>query len=146
MMKINEHMTATQLKNIINERKHLSLIRSEVLLRELEEYVKDITPPRTFEESCFTFHTNGTVFYATGRSVFSSMYQAVFLNKNFIVGVSIRCCHPNSVTLDFKKNSNKPTEQDKKEVFNQLFDIIENADIFLLEDMTRDNTTIEFVY
>ncbi|MGB3110813.1 MAG: hypothetical protein WBB40_09530 [Psychrobacter alimentarius] len=51
----------------------------------------------------------------------------------------------NYITINFYGNTNKPTEEDKKEVVNQLFYIIENADIFLLEDVIKDNMTIEFV-
>ena len=142
-MKVKEHMSATQLENIINDRKHLNPKRAETLLRILEEKVQDTTPSENFEEAYYIFNTEEAIFYGIQGSISSLTY--VFLNKDFIVNVDIRGSRPYSVALSFHDNINKPTDEDQREAVDQLFYIIENAEVFLLEDMTRDNTTIEFV-
>ena len=141
-MKVKEHMSATQLKNIINDRKHLNESKVRYLLIFLEKYLENITPPETFEKSRYIYHTDDAVFYAIAYGRPDPYHRFAFLNDKFIVGVGVGYYH---LELDFGGNINKPTEQDQREVINQLFDIVENADIFLLECMTRDNTTIEFV-
>ncbi|NRD70694.1 hypothetical protein HQR03_09125 [Psychrobacter okhotskensis] len=142
-MQVKEHMSAKQLKKILNERKYLNPKKLKTLLRILEEKAQDITPPEIFEEAYYIFNTEEAIFYGIQGPISSLSY--VFLNKNFVVNVDIRGNRSYSVTLSFHDNINKPTDEDKKEVINQLFDIVENAEVFLLEDMTRDNTTIEFV-
>ncbi|WP_298809353.1 hypothetical protein [uncultured Psychrobacter sp.] len=142
-MKVKEHMSATQLKKILKERKYLNPKKLETLLRILEEKVQEVIPPKKFEEVYYIFNTEEAVFYGIQGPI--SCLSYVFLNNNFVVNVDIRGNRSYSVTLSFHDNINKPTDEDKKEIINQLFDIVENAEVFLLEDMTRDNTTIEFV-
>ena len=141
-MKVKEHMSATQLKNIINDRKHLNESKVRYLLIFLEKYLENITPPENFEKSRYIYHTDDAVFYAIAYGRPDPYQRFAFLNDKFIVGVGVGYYY---LELDFGGNINKPTEQDQREVINQLFDIVENADIFLLECMNRDNTTIEFV-
>lgn len=141
-MKVKEHMSATQLKNIINDRKHLNEREVRYLLIFLEKYLENITPPENFEKSRYIYHTDDAVFYAIAYGRPDPYHRFAFLNDKFIVGVGVGYYY---LELDFRGNINELTEQDQREVINQLFDIVENADIFLLECMTRDNTTIEFV-
>ena len=141
-MKVREHMSATQLKKILNERKHLNERKVKFLFIILEEHLGNITPPKTYEKSHYTYHTDDAVFYSIAHSRPDRYFPFIFLNERFIVGVGVD--RPN-IELDFRHNFNKPTDEDKQEVVNQLFDIVENAEVFLLECMTRDNTTIEFV-
>ncbi len=141
-MKVKEHMSATQLKKILNERKHLNESTARSLFIILEKDLENITLPKTFEESRYTYHSDDAVFYSIAYGRPDPYFRFIFLNDRFIVGVGVD--RPN-IELDFRNNLNKPTVEDKKEVVNQLFDIVENAEVFLLECMTRDNTTIEFV-
>lgn len=141
-MKVKEHMSATQLKKILNERKHLNEEEAKYLSITLERNLENITPPKTYEKSHYTYHSDDAVFYSIAYGRPDPYFRFIFLNDRFIVGVGVD--RPN-IELDFRNNLNKPTEQDQREVINQLFDIVENADIFLLECMNRDNTTIEFV-
>ena len=142
-MQVKEHMSAMQLKNIINDRKHLNEREVRYLLIFLEKYLENITPPETFEKSRYIYHTDDAVFYAIAYGRPDPYHRFAFLNDKFIVGVGVGYYH---LELDFRGNINEPIDKDKKEVVNQLFDIVENADVFLLECMTRDNTTIEFVW
>jgi len=141
-MKVKEHMSATQLKKILNERKHLNEREAKFLLILLERNLENITPPETFEKSRYIYHTDDAIFYAIAYGRPDPYHRFAFLNDKFIVGVGVGYYH---LELDFRGNINEPTDKDKKEVVNQLFDIVENADVFLLECMTRDNTTLEFV-
>lgn len=143
-MQVKEHMSATQLENIINERKHLNPKRAETLLRILEEDLESLSPSTAFEEGCYTYHTDDAIFYPAISSS-GSYWGFAFLNKKFILDIDMGRQLQNYITISFYGNTNKPTEEDKKEVVNQLFYIIENADIFLLEDVIKDNMIIEFV-
>ncbi|MGB3110812.1 MAG: hypothetical protein WBB40_09525 [Psychrobacter alimentarius] len=62
-MKVKEHMSATQLKKILNERKRLNESEARFLFIILEKYLENIKPPKTFEESHYTYHTDDAIFY-----------------------------------------------------------------------------------
>ena len=143
-MKVREHMSATQLENIINDRKHLNPKRAETLLRILREKLESFSLSTTFEEGCYIYHTDDAIFYPTIVSS-GSYWGFAFLNKKFILDIDMGRQLQNYITISFRDNSNRPNEEDKKEIVNELFYIIENADIFLLENVTKDNMIIEFV-
>lgn len=137
-------MSDTTLRAIINKRKHLSPKRAESLLEDLEFKLRELPANRTFEGYYPIYHTQESVFYDIGYGRPNSYFELVFSNSKFIVYVYMA---DNYIKLDFRENTNKLTEFDKKEVVRQLFDMFDNYEVWFSMLLLNKNkkTIIEFV-
>lgn len=138
---VYSHMSDTELRNIINERKHLSPERAKSLLKRLEITLSELSPHEIFEKSYEVYHTKEAIFYSIGYGRPDPYFDLVFLNNKFIVYVYMGS---NYVKFDFRDNINIPTEFDKQEVVRQLFDMFDNFDVWWSMLLLEENPVIEF--
>lgn len=138
---VHNHMSDTELRAIINERKHLSPKRTVSLLKDLEIKLAEVPKDREFKGYHEVYHTKEAIFYSIGYGRPDPYFNLVFLNNKFIVYIYMGS---NYIKFDFKDNMNMPTEFDKKEVVRQLFDMFDNFEVWWSMLLLEDNPTIEF--
>ncbi len=142
MMIVNEHINAEDFRKEVERRRELNPVLSKTILSALNERLMELKNDVSFEEAYYIYHTTEAFFYIESFSVKPvGDLDFIFFNDRFIIWGSIFGHH-----LEFRLGDNKNflTDEDKKIITRQSIEIIENAEIFLLEDFTRDNMTFYF--
>lgn len=139
---VHNHMSDTELRAIINERKHLSPERAVSLLKDLEIKLAEVPKDREFKGYHEVYHTKEAIFYYIGYGRPEPYLEYVFLNERFIVYVYIGS---NYIGLDLKDNLNIPTKSEKRETVDQLIYILKKIDFFWVDLTDENNLKIEFI-
>lgn len=139
---VYSHMSDTKLRNIINERKHLSPERATSLLKRLDIRVSELLSHETFEKKYQVFHTKESIFYSIGYGRPDPYFKYIFLDEKFILYIYIGSDY---IGLDFNENINTPTNLEKQTIVDKLLHIFQDIDFFWVDWVNKDNLTIEFI-
>lgn len=142
---VNEHINEECFRKEIELRRELNPILSEKILSSLEQRLIELRKTginTSFEKAFYIYHTKEAFFYIDSLEMKPwGDLDFIFFNDKFIIWGSIFGHH-----LEFRLGDNKNflIDEDKEIIIRQSTELIENSDIFLLEDFTRDNMTFEF--
>lgn len=136
---VKERMSWTELSKIIENTKNINPEKYTVIKNDLHSiHIQAVD----FDKECYIYNSSKAIFFALNLRPDPNMWY-VFINQDFVFFIEI--FPTNHLKIHNHGNVNFLTKDKMDVVINELFEIIENTDIFLLELLNHQNTTVEFI-